>query len=131
MISTVDIRTIATEILRTNACRPGLLAVDGGRLKLTPSLNNDKEGEDRNNSAPGQKVLNAVDDFNRALNACIQAEKEYFSRVRSLVFYVFFHYHFYLNFISLPASVFLSSTLLYSIYSSISYIYFILAAIDR
>ena len=95
LISTVDIRTIATEILRTNACRPGLLAVDGGRLKLTPSPKDDKEGEDRNNSAPGQKVLNAVDDFNRALNACIQAEKEYFSRVRSLVFYVFFPYLFF------------------------------------
>ena len=124
MISIVDIRTIATEILRTNACRPGLLAVDGGRLKLTPSLKDDKEGEDRNNSAPGQKVLNAVDDFNRALNACIQAEKEYFSRVRSLVFYVFYPYHFFLNFFSRPAQVIFSFTLLYSIYSSISYILF-------
>ena len=33
------------------------------------------------NNEPGQMVLNAVGDFNRALNACIQAEKEYVARV--------------------------------------------------
>ena len=40
-----------------------------------------KEGEVADNNEPGQKVLNAVGDLNRALNVCIQAEKEYFSRV--------------------------------------------------
>jgi hypothetical protein len=76
----LDIKIIATEVLKGHLTKPGLLAVDGGRLKLTPELALwDKITPIVND--PGAVTLAAVDDFNHAINACVHAEKEYVRRV--------------------------------------------------
>jgi hypothetical protein len=54
--------------------------VDGGRLKLTPDLALGDSLTPIVND-PGAVTLAAVDDFNRAINACVHAEKEYVRRV--------------------------------------------------
>ena len=70
------IKIIATEVLKGHVTKPGLLAVDGGRLKLTPDLALGDSLTPIVND-PGAVTLAAVDDFNRAINACVHAEKEY------------------------------------------------------
>lgn len=76
----IGIKIIATEVLKGHVTKPGLLAVDGGRLKLTPDLALGDTLTPIVND-PGAVTLAAVDDFNRAINACVHAEKEYVRRV--------------------------------------------------
>lgn len=54
--------------------------MDGGRLKLTPELALGEVSTPIVND-PNAVTLAAVDDFNRAINACVHAEKEYVRRV--------------------------------------------------
>lgn len=67
--------------------KPGLLAVDGGRLKLTPEQAQLGDVSTPVTNDPGAVTLAAVDDFNRAINACVHAEKEYVRRVSTLILY--------------------------------------------
>ena len=71
---------VSTEILKGHPTRPGQLSVEGGRLNLTPTKPEDRKDHPLSN-APGVTTLAAVDDFNRAMNACVQVEKEYVIRV--------------------------------------------------
>lgn len=71
---------VSTEVLKGHPTRPGQLSVEGGRLKLTPTKPEANKDHPLSND-PGVITLAAVDDFNRAMNACVQVEKEYVKRV--------------------------------------------------
>ena len=77
---------VATEVLRGHISRPGLLSVEGGRLNLTPTKPGPTESNKDVpiNNDPSVVTLAAVADFNRAINACVHAEKEYIKRVRTI-----------------------------------------------
>jgi hypothetical protein len=76
----IDIMIVSTEVLKGHPTRPGQLSVEGGRLKLTPTKPEAHKDHPLSND-PGVITLAAVDDLNRAMNACVQVEKEYVKRV--------------------------------------------------
>ena len=95
-----DIQIVATEVLRGHFSRPGLLAVEGGRLKLTPTKPGptDSNRDAPLNNDPSVVTLAAVADFNRAINACVHAEKEYIRRVSTILCTYMIHSLFLLNY---------------------------------
>lgn len=76
----IDVMVVSTEVLKGHPTRPGQLSVEGGRLNLTPTKAEEQKDLPLSND-PGFMTLAAVDDFKRAMNACVQVEKEYVIRV--------------------------------------------------